>query len=41
MKRQGNMISQKVNNHTAKDLMDNEGGKTSISKFKRMMIRGQ
>jgi hypothetical protein len=39
MKRQGNMTSQKVNNHTTKDLMDSKGDETPVSKLKRMMIR--
>jgi hypothetical protein len=38
-KRQGDMIPEKVNNHTTKDLMDREGDETSVSIFNRMMIR--
>jgi hypothetical protein len=38
-KRQRDMIPEKVNNHTTKDLMDREGDETSVSIFNRMMIR--
>jgi hypothetical protein len=36
---QGNMTPQKINNHTKEDLMDSEGDETSVSKFKRKIIR--
>jgi hypothetical protein len=38
MKRQGNMIPEKVNFHTTKDLINSEGNEIPISEFK-MMIR--
>jgi hypothetical protein len=38
-RRQGNMSSQMVNNHTIEDLVDCEGDETSVFEVKRMMIR--
>jgi hypothetical protein len=38
-KTHGNTMSQKVNNHKTKDVMNSERDETSVSKLKRMMIR--
>jgi hypothetical protein len=39
MKKEGNMILQKINNHWVSDLNDNEVDKISNNELKRMMIR--
>jgi hypothetical protein len=38
MKKQGNMVSQKVNNHTTKDMNDSEGDEISKTELKIMII---
>jgi hypothetical protein len=38
MTKWGNMTSQKINNHTTKDPMNNEENETSVSELKRIMI---
>jgi hypothetical protein len=39
VKRQGNIIPQKVYNHTIKNLIGSKGDEISISELKGMMIR--